>query len=250
MPEPPYKAVTPVTASSALPVFDPAQPLHDGRDRPFKPRLLGSHEFKRVNVYCFVSPKEDRIVHIVGPYALGFRLQLEFDPTVTAVTERPRQLEVGGRTIELSFWWREHSGREHFALLIPDAETIPGTDGRRRPRQLERLRAAAQDSGIHLQLVIEQEVKDKSARTELYFHLLGFVQSARQLKSNLVLRTQVLQAVSIRDRCRVDQVATELARVPASHIHVVIAELIFLGALATDATSRLCQSSLIWRAVK
>jgi hypothetical protein len=212
--------------------------------------LLGNREFKRVDVYCFVSPKENRVVNIVGPYALGFRLQLEFDPAVTAVTERPRLLEVGEHTIELSFWWRERSGREHFALLVPDADTIPGTDGRRRPRQLERLRAAAQDAGIALRLVTEQEVKDKAVRTELHFHLLGFVQSARQLKSGLVLRGDVLQVVSMRDRCRVDQVVTELARVPASHVHIVIAELIFLGALATDATSRLCSNSLIWRALR
>lgn len=233
-------------ASRALARFDAARPLHDGSDRPFQSRALGKAEFKRLDVYCFVSPKENRVVSVIGPYALGFRLQLEFDPTITAVTERPRQLSVGDRQIELSFWWRKHNGREHFAVLVPDADTIPGTDGQRRPRQVERLRAAAHDAGIDLCLIQERDVKDKASRTELWFHLLGFVQSAPQLRSGLALRGEVLETIARRDRCRVDQVVAALSRVPSGHIHIVIAELLYLGALLTDATTRLCDSSLVW----
>jgi hypothetical protein len=243
------KDATPV-ASRSLAAFDVAKPLHDSGDRPFQPRALGSAEFKRVDVYCLISPKEDRVVHVVGPYALGFRLQLEFDPTVIAVTERPRRLVVGDRQIELSFWWRKRTGREHYALLVPDADTIPGTDGQRRPRQVERLRAAAHDAGIDLQFVQERDVKDRAARVELWFHLLGFVQSARQLRSGIVLRSEVLEAIARRDRCRVDQVVAELSRIPASHIHIVIAELLYLGALSTDAASRLCNNSLVWMDIR
>lgn len=232
--------------SRALGAFDVTKPLHSPEDRPFQPRALGNAEFKRVDVYCFVSPKEDRVVHVVGPYALGYRLQLEFDPLVTAVTERPRQLSLGDRKIELTFWLRRRTGREQYILLVPDADTIPGTDGRRRPRQAERLRAAASDANIDLHLVHERDVKDKAAKIGLWFHLLGFVQSAQQLKSDIAIRGEVLEAVARRDRCQVDQVVAELSRIPAPHIHIVIAELLYLGALSTDALTRLCRSSLVW----
>ena len=227
--------------------FDPATPLHDRRERPFKPRLLGHAEFKRRNAHRFISPKEGRAVDVCGPFELAYWLQLEFNPDVTAITERPRKLGVGTTSIELTCWWRERSGRERFALLIPDMDTIPGSDGKRRPRQIERLRAAANDAGIGLELVTEDTVKLKSARVELYYHLLGFVQSAQSLKSGLVVRQEVLGIVSLYPRVRVEQVTSELARLSEDAVHIVIAELIHLGAIETDATARLCKQSLLWR---
>jgi hypothetical protein len=211
------------------------------------PRLLSHAEFKRRDVYRFISPKEGRAVDVCGPFELAFRLQLEFTPEVTAITERPRKLNLGTTPVELTCWWRERSGRERFALLIPDAETIPGSDGKRRPRQIERLRAAATDAGLGLELVTEDAVRLKTARIELYYHLLGFVQSARSLKSGLVIRREVLHVVSLYPRVRVEQVTTELARLPEDAVHIVIAELIYLGAIETDATARLCKQSLLWR---
>lgn len=236
-------------AQCAAPVraFDLATPLHDRRERPFKPRLIGHAEFKRRDAYRFISPKEGRAVDVIGPFELAFWLQLEFNPDVTAITERPRKVNVGTTPVELTCWWRERSGRERFALLIPDAETIPGGDGKRRPRQLERLRAAATDASIALDLVTEDSVKLKSARIELYHHLLGFVQSAQWLKSGLVIRQEVLAVVSLYPRTRVEQVTAELAKLSESAVHIVIAELIHLGAIETDATTRLCKQSLLWR---
>lgn len=236
-------------APSAVPTrsFDPATPLHDGRERPFKPRLLGHAEFKRRDVYRFISPKEGRAVDVCGPFELAFWLTLEFTPDVTAITERPRRLDVGTSPVELTCWWRERSGREQFALLIPDADTIPGSDGKRRPRHVERLRAAASDASIGLVLVTEDTVRLRTARVQLYHHLLGFVQSARSLKSGLVIRQEVLAVVSPCPRIRVEQITAELARLPENAVHIVIAELIHLGALETDATTRLCKQSLVWR---
>jgi hypothetical protein len=227
--------------------FDPATPLHDRRERPFKPRLLGPKEFKRRNAFRFPSPKEGRAVDVCGPFEFAYWLQLEFNPDVTAITERPRKLDVGNTPVELTCWWRERSGRERFALLIPDADTIPGSDGKRRPRQLERLRNSAADAGISLELVTEDTVRLKSARVELYHHLLGFVQSAQDLKSGLVIRQEVLTLVALYPRVRVEQVTAELARLPEDSVHIVIAELIHLGAIQTDATTRLSKQSLLWR---
>lgn len=245
MSTPPSKGAPP---GAALPrSFDPAMPLHDGRERPFKPRLLGHAEFRRRDAFRFISPKEDRPIDVCGPFEFAFWLQLEFRCDVTAITERPRKLQVGTTPVELTFWWRERSGRERFALLVPDAQTIPGSDGKRRPRQIERLRAAASEASIALELITEDAVKLKHARIELYHQLLGFVQSARELRSGLLLRREVLSVVSLYPRVRIEQVVNELGRFPANSIHVVIAELIYLGAVETDAMSRLQQKSLLWR---
>lgn len=230
---------------SAAPV-DLAAPLHNPHPRHFTARALVASERKRLDVFSFRSCKENRQVDVIGPLQLGFRLQLELNSTVTAVTERPRSVEVGGKQIELSFWWRHHTGREHFALLIPDKDTLPGPDGRRRPRQIDRLRLAAQDAGIDLQLVTEDQVREKEHRTELAFQLLPWVQSAAWLKADLVLRQEVFTAVRRYARCTIDQLQQDLAIFPASHVLIVVAELIYLGALDTDAERRLMRRSLIW----
>lgn len=245
--------MTPSSMRGATPVapsrhaFDLATPLHDGRERPYSPRLLSHREFKERDVYRFVSPKEDRPVNVCGPFELGYRLCLEFNPQVSAVIERPRKLTVGGKSVELSFWWRERSGRERFALLVPDPDTQPGADGKRRPRQLERLMAAVDDTGIQLQIVTEPELRERSTRVELYYHLLPFVQSARELKSGLVLRHEVFSVISLYPRVRVKQVVDELGRFPQAQIHIVIAELLYLGIIETDAPTRLRNESLVWR---
>lgn len=239
-------------ATSAVPTRISAtaacsQPLHDGRERPFKPRLLSRGELKKLDVFRFLSCKEARFVDLIGPLQLAFRLQLEFASNVTAVIERPRKLQVSDRSIELTFWWREVSGREHFALLVPDADTVPGPDKHRRPRQMERLLNSAGAAGVDLQLITEEQVQQKRARTELYFQLLGFVQSAKNLKSDLILRQEVLVVVSQFARITIEQLETDLARYQRAHLYIVVAELIYLGAIATDATQRLLRTSLIWR---
>lgn len=231
--------------SSGVPV-DLAAPLHNPQPRPFTARGLTPAERKRRDVFSFRSCKENRQVDVIGPLQLGFRLQLELNPTVTAVTERPRTLKVGDKQIELSFWWRHRTGREHFALLIPDPDTLPGPDGRRRPRQIERLRLAAQDASIDLQLVTEDQVRDQEHRTELAFQLLPWVQSAARLKADLVIRQEVMVAVRRYARCTVDQLQQDLAMFPASHVLIVVAELIYLGAIDTDARRRLMRRSLLW----
>ncbi|KLD73408.1 hypothetical protein FZ025_20245 [Xanthomonas hyacinthi] len=234
---------------SAAPV-DLATPLHNAYQRHFTARELTGPERKRLDVFSFRSCKENRQVDVIGPFQLGFRLQLEFDPTITAITERPRCLEVGGKQVELSFWWRHRTGREHYALLVPDGDTLPGSDGRRRPRQVERLRLAAQDAGVDLRLVTEEEVRNLEHRTELAFQLLAWVQSAPWLKADLVLRHEVATTVGRYARCRIDQLEQELAVFPRTHLYVVVAELIYLGILGTDATRRLTRRSLIWSVVR
>lgn len=132
-------------APSAVPTrsFDPATPPHDGRDRPFKSRLLGHAEFKRRDVYRFMSPMEGCAVDVCGPFELAFWLTLEFTLDVTAITQRSRRFDVGASPVELTCWWSERSGREQIGLLASDGDTILGSDGKRPVRHVERVRATA-----------------------------------------------------------------------------------------------------------
>jgi len=233
---------------TVAPSADLTASLHNPHPRHFVARPLSASERKRLDIYSFLSCKENRQVDVVGPLQLALRLQLEFDPTVTAVTERPRYLDVGGKQIELSFWWRHHSGREHFALLIPDRDTLPGPGGRRQPRQIDRLRLAAQDAGIALKLVTEDEVRENAHRAELAFQLLPWLQSAAWLKSDLVMRQEVVATLRRYARCTIDQLQQELAMFPSNHVLIVVAELIYLGVVETDAKRRLVRRSFIWSA--
>ncbi|MEG2578827.1 MAG: hypothetical protein RSA54_13980, partial [Glutamicibacter sp.] len=173
-----------------------AQPLHNGQRRPMVARELSASQIKRDDVFMFFSPKEDRRVSVLGPLQLALRLQLEFDPVVAAATERPRSIPVGTEQVELHFWWQYVGGSEFYALVVPNAQTVPGTDGQRRPRQLDRLQAAARDASIALKLITEDQLKRPEGRTELCYQLLGICQSARDLGSALILRNEVAAVVN------------------------------------------------------
>ncbi len=226
----------------------PDSPPNDGQSRPYAPRPLSPPELKRLDIYMFGSPKEARVVAVHGPLQLAIRLQLEFDPQVTAVVERPRRLEVGLSSRELHFWWRYKSGREHYALVFSDEETTPGTDGRRRPREVERLRKAAEAAGIQLLLLTEDDILHPEMRTELCFHLLGFAQSVNSLDSAVVICHSVAQAMRLGIRMAIRDLGAELSHVPITHLRIAIAHLLHIGLLQTDAKRRMDDRSIIWRA--
>lgn len=225
-----------------------SQALFNGERRPYLPRELSPGQLKRGDVFMFFSPKENRKVIVLGPLQLAFRLHLEFDPLVVAVTERPRSIPVGLSETELHFWWQTRGGRERFALVIPNAQTIPGADGKRRPRQLDRLRAAATDACISLRLITEDELKAPACRNELCLQLLGICQSARGLGSVLVLRQEVAETIQRGGRMRVEELITELGHFPRTHLQAAVAELLHVGFLKTDASPRMTSRSSLWRA--
>ncbi len=224
-----------------------SQALFNGDRRPYLARELSASQLKRGDVFMFFSPKENRKVTVLGPLQLAFRLQLEFDPQVVAVTERPRSIPVGLSDTELHFWWQRRGGRECFALIIPNAQTIPGVDGKRRPRQLDRLRAAATDAYVSLRLVTEDELKAPACRNELCLQLLGTCQSARGLGSALVLRQEVAETIQRGGRMRVEELFTELGHFPHTHLQAAVAELLHIGFLQTDANPRMTSRSILWR---
>jgi len=220
---------------------------HDGHSRPHVQRPLSSSELKRLDVYMFGSPKEARVVAVHGPLQLAVRLQLEFDPQIVAVVERPRRLEVGLRSQELHFWWRHKNGREHYALVFSDEDTIPGTDGRRRPREVDRLRQASQTAGMQLHLLTKDEILRPAMRTELCFHLLGFTQSLGSLDSAVGICHSVAQVMQSGTKLAVRELNAELSHIPVSQLRIVVAHLLHIGYLQTDALHRMNDRSIIWR---
>lgn len=224
------------------------QPLHNGQRRPMLARELTPSQIKRGDVFMFFSPKEARRVTVLGPLQLAFRLQIEFDPTVAAVTERPRSILVGLEQVELHFWWQCLGGSEFYALIIPNAHTVPGTDGKRRPRQLDRLQAAARDASISLKFVTEDQLKDPASRIELCYQLLGICQSAKGLGSALILRHEVAGVVNRSGRITVQQLLGELGHFPRTHVQAALVELLHIGYLTTDASPRMSGRAHVWRA--
>jgi hypothetical protein len=125
---------------------------------------------------------------------------------------------------------------------------VPGTDGKRRPRQLDRFRAAARDASISLKLITEEQLKHPDRRNELCYQLLGICQSARDLGSALVIRNEVAAVANRSGRVTVDQLMGELAHFPRTHIQAALAELLHIGYLTTDAHPRMSGRARVWRA--
>lgn len=239
---------TPVSPFQGAASARSSDPLHNGTDRPLVPRELTPAQIKRGDIFTFFSPKENRTVTVHGPMQLAFRLQLEFDPAVVAVTERPRSILVGVDSMELHFWIQKRGGQELYANVIPNSQTIPGMDGKRRPRELDRLRSAAKDAGISLRLITEDELKAPRGRNELCYQLLGFCQSAKDLGNSLALRQEVAATTERSGRISTDELIHELRHHPRTHIQGVVAELLHIGFLLTDASPRMTGRSRIWRA--
>ena len=241
-------ATNPVSPFQGVASARASDPLHNGTDRPLAPRELTAGEIKRGDIFTFFSPKENRTVTVHGPLQLALRLQLEFDPSVAAVTERPRSIPVGLDSMELHFWFQRRGGQEIYANVIPNSQTVPGVDGKRRPRELDRLRSAAKDAGISLWLITEDELKAPGGRNELCYQLLGFCQSAKDLGSSLALRQEIAATIERSGSISADELIHELRHHPRTHIQGVVAELLHVGFLATDAFPRMTGRSRIWRA--
>jgi hypothetical protein len=237
---------TPIAVPAAL--FNRVEvttPLHRAIPRPFEPRVFKRREFEANDVHGFLSLKESRPVEVAGLAPIAVALALECNPRVAAYTERPRYLRAGEQTVELDFWVRHATGFEEFLLVVGDGQCLGVAAGVPRPRDGERLQAAADAAGINLTFVAETHVRQAGVQVGVHNRLLAFAQVAQGLPNRIALRERIRDHVKALGRSRVDQLEIALAPFEAGDVQAVACELILLGLLEIEHDVELTRHSVL-----
>lgn len=144
---------------------------------PFSSRDLSPSEETRLDVYYYISPKnENRLVSLVEPCRLALALELEFDSDVTSFLPRPRTLLVEGREVELCFWLRRQNAAESFVIFR--RQTKPSVSAvRAEERFCSRLLESACRAGIALTIRKPSSLLTARVANATRLELLPYVQS-------------------------------------------------------------------------
>jgi hypothetical protein len=212
-------------------------------DRPYTARALTLPEVRAGDIHSFHSPKEGRLVRVDGLAHIAQALLLELNSDITAFTERPRQLTVGGASYELSFWCRLRSGEERMLLVVSGAVHGAQRATRRQHREAEALLDAARAAHIPLQFVHEADLLAQPERLALAYRLLPDVQAAARLAHRGLLEDEIIAVCRRHQRLRFAQLAGALGNYVPADVQCVVAYLLHTGALLSDASDRLLRST-------
>lgn len=220
---------------------------HTTPDRPYKARDLTRRELLKEDIHSYYSPKERRLIRVVGLPALSMALQREFGPQFVAYVERPRILTVGKDRYEFAFWTKDREGRESLLLLVPTGSSESVSGGRRRHRQAEALLAAAEAAHLPLQFVLETELIEQRISLASHIRMLPSVQLAARLDNRPVLRERILDFVVAQERCRVSHIFRSLDNYLTSDVRCVVCDLVHAGLLDYPRDQTWNDNVAVWR---
>ncbi len=215
-------------------------------DLPFNARPLTRKEERRGDLYLYMSPKLQRPVAVIGAMTLAVALELEFSTATCAYVERPRLLRYRDSEVELSFWQREHAGRERFYLLIADdASEIEPKSRRRQHRDARDLIDVANAAGISLEFVFEADILAKAPSIATWYRLLPYVQTARSLPHRQSIEGRLLEAFANQPRMTFEQSEAALSGLHPADVRAVVCELIHRGLLLIDSAKPLHRHAVV-----
>lgn len=213
---------------------------------PFTPRELTIKERKRLDVYAFISPKNDgRLVRVVDPIQLAAALRFELDPHVRAYVERPRPLALTEqRVIDITFWTVSASGEEKFWLVVPTpaTETVAG---RRTSRDQALLTEATARHGLKLDFIFEAELCADRHRIDACFRLLPYVQAGSGVRDFLTIEQKILAILRVHPTVSLRRIEQQLQEHPKAEVHTVLAVLVHVGKVVMDLRAPLSPATTL-----
>lgn len=217
-----------------------------GSRLPYTPRPLTRKELKRKDVYAYLSPKLDREFWVTGALGFAAALKHEFDTDVVAFVERPRTLQVSdGHTIEVEYWTRHAGGEEHLWLVVPTLDSRAAPGGKRRYRDEEHARAAADRLQVSLRFMFESELVCLGVAVGTWLQLLPYVQTAHAMDNFAAIEARVHEHFRFISAATFVDIEAALSSFNSHDVRSTVCRAIHEGWLAIDPSRPLHVRTLV-----